>query len=56
MLNNERAYLETPYWKERQTDDSFTHREHGVTYNFVKSLYCTPETNVTLYVTYTSNK
>ena len=31
-----------------------THRhEHGVMYRMVESLYCIPETNITLYVNYT---
>ena len=28
--------------------------EYGIIYRIVKSLYCTPETNRTLYVNYTS--
>lgn len=30
--------------------------EHRVVYRIVKSLYCTPETRITLYVNYTSRK
>ena len=29
------------------------HDEHWVKYEIVESLYCTPETNITVYVNYT---
>ena len=32
------------------------HDKHGVLYRIVEPLYCTPETNVTVYVTYTGIK
>ena len=32
------------------------HDEHWVMYRIVKSLYCTPETNVTLHINYTGIK
>ena len=32
------------------------HDEHWVIYRIVESLYCTPETNMTLYVKYTGIK
>ena len=32
------------------------HDKHWVKYRIVKSLYCTPETSMTLYVNYTSIK
>ena len=35
------------------TDGSYTNGEHSIIYKLVESLCCTPETNVTLYVTYT---
>ena len=35
------------------TDGNYTHcGEHWVMYRIVESLYCTPETNTTLYVTH----
>ena len=32
------------------------HGEHWAMYKIVKSLYCTPENNITLYVNYTGIK
>ena len=40
----------------RGTDDSYTDDEHGITCRLVESLCCTPETNVTLCLNYTSIK
>ena len=37
------------------TDDNYTYNgEHCVMYKIVESLCCTPETNIILYVNYTS--
>ena len=36
------------------TDGDYTY-EHWVTYRIVKSICCTPENNVTLYVLYFNN-
>ena len=38
------------------TDGDHTYDEHGVMYRIVKLLFCTPETNITLYVNYISIK
>ena len=38
-------------------EEGYTYpNEHRVMYRIVESLYCTPETNVTLYVNYTRIK
>ena len=34
------------------TDDSYTRGEHSIMHKLVKSLSCTPESNVTLCVAY----
>lgn len=37
------------------TDGSYTRSKHSLIYREVESLLCTPETNITLYINYTSN-
>ena len=34
-------------------DGSYTSGEHSIMFEFVESVCCTPETNVTLFVNYT---
>ena len=38
------------------TEGNYTYSEHFVMYIIMKSLCCTPETTIILYINYTSNK
>ena len=39
-----------------EDEEDICHDEHGVMYGSAESLYCTPETHITLYVTCTAIK